>query len=77
MANIRVTASVSFDYDTEDGLVSNVEEAVQDVRDMIIDGGLMPGDFDMSWETDDPELAWHDPAYKPGGCEDLDLDWED
>jgi len=43
----HVTASISYDYNTEDGLVSTAELARQDVEDIIASGDLSPGDFDI------------------------------
>lgn len=44
---INVTASVSYSYDTDDGLVSNEEEAIEDVRSVIDNRQVQSSDFDI------------------------------
>jgi hypothetical protein len=58
MAKVRVTATVTFDYDTEDGIVETAEEAEQDVRDLINSGDLLAHQYEFStfeYEDDDNE----------------------
>lgn len=50
MATFNVTASVSFSYDTEDGLVSNAEEAYTDCEEMIRSGDLSVNDYTITVE---------------------------
>ena len=45
MAIITVTATITFDYDTEDGLVTNEEEAIDDVAQHL-DSYARSGDFE-------------------------------
>ena len=51
MAIIKVTALVSFDYDTDDGLVTTPEEAIEDMASTL--PSLSPDDFIINYEVDD------------------------
>lgn len=53
--HIRVTASVTFEYDTDDGLVEDVNEAVEDAKDIL--GSLSPGDFTVLAEVNPPDAS--------------------
>lgn len=46
MTNIRVIATVTYDFDTEDGLVTNEESALEQVRELIDEGGVHASDFE-------------------------------
>jgi hypothetical protein len=54
MAIYSVTASVTIDYDTEDGLVTSAEEAEQDMIDLLFDGTFVFSDFTISVGTESP-----------------------
>lgn len=43
--NIEVTATVTFHYDTADGVVENEDQALDDVEDMIDSGDLSSYQF--------------------------------
>lgn len=45
MAEITVTARVTFTYDTEDGLVDNEADAIQDMTEVLDSGSLSADDF--------------------------------
>jgi hypothetical protein len=56
MAHIRVTATVTFDYDTDEGVIETAEEAEQDVRDLINSGDLLAHQYEFStFEYEDDE----------------------
>ena len=58
MAHIRVTATVTFDYDTEDRIVETAEEAEQDVRDLINSGDLLAHQYEFSTFEYEDEPDW-------------------
>ena len=43
---IKVTARVTYDYDTDDGVVDSVETALEDVSEMISTGDISAAQFE-------------------------------
>jgi hypothetical protein len=69
MALIRVTATIEFTYDTDDGLVTDTESAVDDVKEGIL-SGVNPEEFVITTTVTDaeggvivfePGTVWMDP----------------
>lgn len=76
---ISVSATIKFDYDTEDGLVSNREEAIADMREHLLAGPSID-QFDIlvtgqspSWSMDCCHFdARSDPTHD---CSQWDKPW--
>lgn len=45
MAEITVTATITYTYDPDDGIVTNAEQAEDDVRDLLDSGDVPSGAF--------------------------------
>lgn len=54
MAVYEVTASVTIEYDTQEGFVASAEEAEQDMIDLLFDGKIVFSDYTIEVETVSP-----------------------
>lgn len=52
MSKIRVTATYVLEYDTEDGLVSTEDDALEDMKDLLSTGDVRSGEFSYTVSTD-------------------------
>lgn len=51
MTTYRVTASVTLEYNLEDGLVASEDEAREDIEEALANGEFPPGQFDITVEV--------------------------
>lgn len=50
MTVIEVTAEVTLQFDTDEGLIANADEAVDEVFFLLASGNLNPKDYTIGWK---------------------------